>query len=194
MINVSHPPQSETAHPAPIRESFPDGEAYAMACKSVHEARKAFDAPKLTTSQRLDAIGEETIMARIANCEFIHKIAESYEMSAGSLHTWLNNRPEIYARAREQQADKLVADMLEIADNGTNDTQIDADGNKRTDQDVIARSRLRVEARKWLAGKMNAKKYGERVAVGGSDDMPHIRSENTITLSPDEAYLRMIGK
>ena len=117
----------------------------------------------LTTAEKLDAIGEEEIFARIANCEFIHKIAASYEMSAGSLHAWLNARPEMYARAREQQADKLVADMLEIADFGLNDTYQDDNGNVRTDQDVVARSRLRVEARKWLAGKMNAKKYGDRL-------------------------------
>ena len=120
-------------------------------------------AKPLTTAQKLDEIGEEEIFARIANCEFIHKIAASYEMSAGSLHVWLNARPEMYARAREQQADKLVADMLEIADYGLNDTYQDDNGNVRTDQDVVARSRLRVEARKWLAGKMNAKKYGDRL-------------------------------
>lgn len=135
----------------------------------------------LTTAQRLDAIGEEVIFARIANCEFIHKIAEGYEMSAGSLHAWLNDRPEMYARAREQQADKLVADMLAIADDGMNDTYTDGDGNERTNQDVIARSRLRVDARKWLAGKMNAKKYGDKVAVGGAEDLPPVQITEIIT-------------
>lgn len=135
----------------------------------------------LTTAQKLDAIGEEVIFARIANCEFIHKIAEGYEMSAGSLHAWLNDRPEMYARAREQQADKLVADMLAIADDGMNDTYTDGDGNERTNQDVIARSRLRVDARKWLAGKMNAKKYGDKVAVGGAEDLPPVQITEIIT-------------
>lgn len=151
------------AHPAPDRADFKTAKAYAEACRLVSEARIAFDKPKLTTAQKLDEIGEEVIFARIANCEFIHKIAESYKMSAGSLHAWLNARPEMYARAREQQADKLVADMLAIADYGLNDTYQDDNGNVRTDQDVVARSRLRVEARKWLAGKMNAKKYGDRL-------------------------------
>ena len=118
---------------------------------------------KLTHAERLDAIGAEVIMERIARCEFIHKIAESYGMSAGTLHTWLNARPELYVAARERQADQLVEDMLQIADDGRNDTYLDDDGNVHTDQDVIARSRLRVEARKWLAGKMNAKRYGDRL-------------------------------
>ena len=76
-------------------------------------------------------------------------------------------RSEQYARARESQADKLAEDLLQIADDGLNDTYTDSDGNKRTDQDVIARSRLRVDARKWLAGKMAPKKYGDRQIVEG---------------------------
>ncbi|HEY5808152.1 MAG TPA: hypothetical protein VIT67_09310, partial [Povalibacter sp.] len=33
----------------------------------------------------------------------------------------------------------------------------------RIDHDVIARSRLRVDARKWYAGKLHPKKYGDKV-------------------------------
>lgn len=143
----------------------------------VEKKAKTHVVPKLTAAQKLDSIGEDEIFARIANCEFIHKIAESYGISAGQFHAWLNNHAEMYVRAREQQADKLVADMLQIADDGLNDTYTADDGSERTNQDVIGRSRLRVEARKWLAGKMNAKKYGDKLAVGGADDMPGIKIE-----------------
>lgn len=68
-----------------------------------------------------------------------------------------------YARAREAQAEAMADDILSIADDGRNDTYVDEDGRKRTDQDVIARSRLRVDARKWLASKMAPKKYGDKV-------------------------------
>ncbi|CUI02625.1 Phage terminase, small subunit [Janthinobacterium sp. CG23_2] len=68
-----------------------------------------------------------------------------------------------YARAREAQADCMADEIIEIADDGLNDTYEDDDGNKRTDQDVIARSRLRVDARKWLASKMAPKKYGDKI-------------------------------
>ena len=40
---------------------------------------------------------------------------------------------------------------------------------------MIARSRLRVDARKWLAAKLAPKKYGEKIAVGGADDLPPIK-------------------
>lgn len=68
-----------------------------------------------------------------------------------------------YARAREAQADLLAEEILQIADDGRNDTQVDDDGHVFVDHDVIARSRLRVDARKWLASKMAPKKYGDKI-------------------------------
>lgn len=81
-----------------------------------------------------------------------------------------------YARAREAQADKLADEILAIADDGLNDTYVDENGNKRTDVDVIARSRLRVDARKWLASKMAPKKYGDKMAIGGADDLGPVQT------------------
>lgn len=68
-----------------------------------------------------------------------------------------------YTRAREVQADTLADEILQISDDGLNDTYIDSDGNKRTDHDVVARSRLRVDARKWYASKVAPKKYGDKL-------------------------------
>ena len=90
---------------------------------------------------------------------------------------WLAEQPTFsdqYARAREAQADSLADDILEIADDGKRDTYTDLDGNERTDHDVIARSRLRVDARKWLASKMAPKKYGDKMQqeITGKDGAP----------------------
>ena len=80
---------------------------------------------------------------------------------------WLDGKhpdfTEQYARAREAQADKLAEEILAIADDGRSDTYLDAEGNEKTDNEAIQRSKLRVEARKWLASKMAPKKYGEKV-------------------------------
>lgn len=70
-----------------------------------------------------------------------------------------------YARARELQAEAMLEEILQIADDGSNDTYEDEDGNPRTEQDVIARSRLRVDARKWAMSKMAPKKYGDKLDV-----------------------------
>jgi hypothetical protein len=79
-----------------------------------------------------------------------------------------------YARAREIRAEAWAEELVGIADEGKNDTYIDEQGNPRTDHDHIARSRLRVDTRKWLASKLLPKTYGERVTteVTGADGGP----------------------
>lgn len=72
---------------------------------------------------------------------------------------------EQYTRAREAQADAIFDEILDIADDGKSDTYVDEDGNVRTDQEVVARSRIRIDARKWMAGKLRPKVYGDRVDV-----------------------------
>lgn len=82
-----------------------------------------------------------------------------------SVMRWLevNERfRESYARARQDQADYLAEEIVQIADDGLNDTYETEDGPK-TNQDVIARSRLRVDARKWYASKLAPKKYGDKI-------------------------------
>jgi hypothetical protein len=58
----------------------------------------------------------------------------------------------------------MAEEIVEISDEGKRDTYIDAYGNERTDYDVIARSKLRVDTRKWLLAKMLPKVYGDRIA------------------------------
>lgn len=86
----------------------------------------------------------------------------------GTVFRWLANDKAFadqYARAREAQADCLFDDILAIADDGANDSYTDDEGRTRTDFDVIARSKLRVDARKWMAGKLRPKVYGDKVDV-----------------------------
>lgn len=69
-----------------------------------------------------------------------------------------------YVRACEDRADKIFEEILDIADETSNDVvQMDMDGIivERTNHEVIQRSRLRVDARKWMLGKMQPKKYGD---------------------------------
>jgi len=90
---------------------------------------------------------------------------------AATVFRWLavnESFREQYTRAREAQADAMLEEILQIADDGANDTYEDEEGNRRTDQDVIARSRLRVDTRKWAMSKMAPKKYGEKLDLNHS--------------------------
>ncbi len=66
------------------------------------------------------------------------------------------------------QADALFDEALEIADDASGDWTVDKDGKKGVDHENIQRSRLRVDTRKWAAGKMAPKKYGDKLDLGGS--------------------------
>jgi hypothetical protein len=85
-----------------------------------------------------------------------------------TVFNWMHQNPDFlkqYTHAREIQAETLVDEILEIADDGSNDweTRKDSQGNEYQAQnpEVVARSRLRVDTRKWAASKMLPKKYGE---------------------------------
>jgi hypothetical protein len=70
-----------------------------------------------------------------------------------------------YARAREAQVEALGDDLLEIADDGRNDIGFTEDGVPIVNHDHIARSRLRVDSRKWLMSKIAPKRYGDKVEL-----------------------------
>ena len=62
------------------------------------------------------------------------------------------------------QADTLFDEALEIADDASGDCTV-RDGKKVLDHEHVQRSRLRVDTRKWAAGKLAPKKYGDRATM-----------------------------
>ena len=121
------------------------------------------------------------ICEHIAQGKSLRTIAEMEGMPhQATIMAWLDgSRPEFseqYARAREAQADKLAEETLLIADESSQDTYVDADGNVKTNTEAIQRSKLRVDTRKWLASKMAPKKYGDKVAIGGADDLGPVQT------------------
>jgi len=93
-----------------------------------------------------------------------------------------------YARAREIGYLRLADEIIEISDEATQDTYIDSYGNERTNQEVVARSRLRVDSRKWLLSKMLPKVYGEKVDhTHGGDPANPIKSLVEITIVDPKA-------
>ena len=77
---------------------------------------------------------------------------------------------EQYTRAKEESADALTDEMLDIADDGTNDWMAqhsDEEGEVRyqVNGEHIQRSRLRIETRKWLSSKLKPKKYGDKITT-----------------------------
>lgn len=120
----------------------------------------------------------DQICERIACGESLRKICEGEDMPGlSTVFRWLYANEAFrdqYTRAREAQQEYLALEILEIADDGSNDTYIDEEGKPRVDHDVIQRSRLRVDTRKWIMSKLAPKKYGDKVDVnhGGQAENP----------------------
>lgn len=68
-----------------------------------------------------------------------------------------------YARAKERQADLLADEILAISDDASRDYTVTEDGRSALDAEHVQRSRLRVDSRKWLAGKLAPQKYGDKI-------------------------------
>jgi hypothetical protein len=86
--------------------------------------------------------------------------------STSTFYQWLESntdKAKQYARATEVRADIIFDDILTIADENTNDTFVNDNGIEIVNNDVIQRSRLRIDARKWVLSKLNPKKYGDKI-------------------------------
>lgn len=131
--------------------------------------RPTLDTPKM----------RKEICQRIAEGESLRTICASEGMpDLSTVADWLKDETKAdftkqYVCAREAQADFYADEIIEIADDGRRDYAIE-DGIEVVDHDHISRSRLRIDARKWYASKLHSKKYGDKVAVGGADDLPPI--------------------
>jgi hypothetical protein len=78
---------------------------------------------------------------------------------------------EQYARARELQAERFADDIIEIADDKSEDVY----GELEMPNSVaVARAKLRIDSRKWIASKLLPKKYGDKLQteVSGPDGGP----------------------
>ena len=119
---------------------------------------------------------EDAILECIADGMSVREICLSEDMPTRStVFRWLAEDPafsDLYAKAKEAQAELMADELLEISDNGTNDWMMrngadgadGADGNAgwQLNGEAIQRSRLRVDTRKWVAAKLLPRKYGDK--------------------------------
>jgi hypothetical protein len=119
------------------------------------------------SQEKADAICE-----RLADGESLRTICSEEGMpSKTTVFRWLADNEQFrdqYARAREAQADAIFDDILSIADDGRNDWMVRKFGDDERwveNGEALRRSALRIDARKWMAGKLRPKKYGDKLDV-----------------------------
>ena len=81
-----------------------------------------------------------------------------------------------YTGAREIGYLSMADELVEIADDSSGDTITDKEtGADRLDGEWVARSRIKIDTRKWLLSKALPKIYGDKLAIGGADDLPAVK-------------------
>lgn len=102
-----------------------------------------------------------TICHRLTMGESARQICRSHDMpSLSTLMKWLTEPDKIefseqYARARDLQADYYADQVVDLADELI----------EGSDNNEIARAKLRIDSRKWKASRMQPKKWGDKSAV-----------------------------
>jgi hypothetical protein len=117
------------------------------------------------------------ICEHIADGESLRSICETSDMpSRKVVFEWIDDDPAIrdqYARAMSMRAEKYADEVVHISD---------------TDPDVN-RARVRIDARKWAAGKLAPAKYGDRLNVDAN-----VNATVTDERSPEEIKQSILGK
>lgn len=114
----------------------------------------------------------DIICTRLTEGESLRRILLTKGMpSSSTIYRWLLNEDyksfwEQYARAREVQAEVMFDEILDIADDGSNDFMTITKGDYTynvEDREVTNRSKLRVDSRKWYLSKVLPKKFGDKL-------------------------------
>ena len=99
----------------------------------------------------------DDICSLLASGESLNSICKRKGFpSRNTVYRWLREYKDFrdnYARATDDRAESIFEEMLEIADGAEAETA------------SIAKARLQIDARKWILGKMNPKKYSDKQQV-----------------------------
>lgn len=98
--------------------------------------------------------------------------------AARTVLRWLRDHAEfatIYDRARQSRADAWAEEIIQIADDTSQDytdrERSDGSTARVLDAEHVQRSRLRIDSRKWLMAKAAPKKYGEHLTVDQTSEV-----------------------
>lgn len=113
----------------------------------------------------------DKICAELAEGVSLRGVCKSEEMPClSTVFSWLRTKPDFlqqYARAKEESADAMAEEIIDISDDGTNDWEEREIAGGRTiialNTEAVQRSKLRVDTRKWIMSKMKPKKYGDKL-------------------------------
>jgi hypothetical protein len=113
-------------------------------------------------------LGEEICMAIATTSEGLAKLCKLYPHwpNPNTIYEWrikIKEFGEMYARAKQNQVEVLVDEILTISDDSSNDYIPNDEGKLVYNSEHVNRSRLRIDSRKWFAAKLAPRVYGDKV-------------------------------
>ena len=137
----------------------------------------------------------ESICKTVATGKSLRQTCRELDIPESTVRNWvLDDREGFaaqYARARELQIEAMADELLEISDDGTNDWMTITQGGEEREvpnQEVLQRSRLRVDTRKWLMSKIAPKKYSDKLGIGAAEGLDSL----TVRVLPIQAEMKTI--
>ena len=125
------------------------------------------------TDEQIEAIFKD-ITKQISEGESLRQVLRQTDKpNRSTFYEWISkdeDKSDQYAHACKERATLIFDEIIEIADENNADVYIDDTGAAKIDGNTVARSRLRVDTRKWALSKMNPKKYGDKVDVTSGGD------------------------
>jgi hypothetical protein len=137
----------------------------------------------------------DEICSQLSEGKSMHRVCVSDDMpDKRTVFRWLRTNEEFchqYEAAKAESADFLAEEIIEISDDGTNDwmerERSDGSTYEMVNSEHIQRSRLRVDARKWIASKLKPKKYGDKTELTGPEGIALFPTSVTVNVvSPEK--------
>lgn len=124
----------------------------------------------------------ERIFALMREGKSLREICHINEWPNSSVNDWLKREfAGQYAQAQEERADFFFDEILDIA-NSTPD-----------DKEAVQAAKLKIDTRKWIMGRMNPKKYGEKVNVDMSGEAK-VTHDGVVELAPNDMAIQRIDE
>ena len=126
------------------------------------------------------------------------KACQMHGLDFSTMRLWCSKDDEFeaqYVAAREMLYEHWEEDIINISDDQHEGVirRTKLMGTEIETRDMIDHRRLRIESRKWLLARRKARVFGDKMALGGADDLPPIRSKADVNLTPEDAYKQMLG-
>lgn len=156
-----------------------------MASKKPVPAKKAAAKAgrKPVSQDKISAYGLDKICADVIQGETLTAIANKIGVVVASFLIWIDAESERSARideARKKSAriwDEKALDGIEGA----------------KDAFALAKAREVAHHLRWRASKIAPRVYGEKIQHGGAEDLPPVRQQIDLNMTPADAYKATLG-